>query len=438
MFKNATDEALVQQRITALRPKLENNSMFTSSFWNYYVESEQLLITLMTPPYTPPPYNANGSIEYGWVLYFLNEYMSWLPGLPASQITAADWTQWGTVWDGNGVCYGDGSLVNTQQYAVMDMQWAFALIGFLENYDNKHTPNPEYTTVPISTTAFPKQLNIGLFGDWGTSPTITPGNTPSPSSQVIAQLSKLNPDILIHLGDVYYSGTATEEQNNLLNQWIAAPTGNFALNSNHEMYDGANGLYNPTLINKIFTGQGQATYFIITYGDWIIAGLDSAYNATHMYMDGAITDSVQKGLLKTLSGYAAQGKKLLILTHHNPIIEPGGQINSLWTDVTGSDALNANPDYWYWGHIHNGVVYAVTPVTGTTACRCLGHAAIPYGNAPWFENNSNVDFFTNKTPNPSTGNPVQAMNGFAVLTLTPTGGITETWYYQDGSVAWTA
>lgn len=438
MFKNSTDEALVKQRIAALQPKLENNSMFTSSFWNYFVESEDLLITLMTPPYTPPPYNANGSIEYGWVLYFLNEYASWLPGLPPTQITSANWKAWSVIWNGNGVCYGDGSLVNTSQYAVMDLRWAFALLGYLENYNNKHPLGATYKTINISTATYPTQLNLGLFGDWGTSPTLETNSKPSPSNEVITQLSALNPDILIHLGDVYYAGTAGEEQDNLLAQWKAAPAGNFALNSNHEMYSGANGLFDPTLCNPVFAGQGNNTFFVINYGDWIIAGLDSAWNATSMYMDGAITDSTQIALLNSLSGWTAQGKKLLILTHHNPIIEPGGQTNSLWTDVTGSGALNSNPDYWYWGHVHNGIVYAITPVTGNTACRCLGHAAIPYGNATWFENNPNVSFFTNAVPNPCTGNPVQAMNGFAVLSLTPTGGITETWYYQDGTVAWTS
>lgn len=430
-------DTAIKAKIEALRPKLETDVLFTDSFWQYYIESEELLIAMMTPPYTPPAYTSKGSLEYSWVLYFLNEYAPWIPGLPKSQITPTDWANWGKIWEGNGVCYGDGSLVNTQQYAMMDLRWVIAYLGYIENKDNKHPFNNNYNTTTVSTTTHPTQLTLGLFGDWGTASVQEGTGKPSPSADVMTQLSKQNPDILIHLGDVYYKGSADEEQANLLNQWKPASVANFALNSNHEMYSGGYGLFNPTLCNPIFSAQKNSTFFLINYGDWIIAGLDSAYNSTEIYMNGAITDSAQLGLLKSLQGWSAKGKKLLVLTHHNPIIEPGGQTNSLWTDVTGSGALNGNPDVWYWGHVHNGVVYANTAATGSTACRCLGHGAIPFGNATWFENNPNIDFYTNKTPNPSTGNPVQAMNGYAILTLYPNGGISETWYYQDGSTAWT-
>lgn len=437
MFTDLKLETAVKAKLQELRPKLESGTFFTSSFWEYYIESEQLLITMMTPPYTPPAYSPKGSLEYSWVLYFLNNYASWIPGLPASKITNEDWTNWGTIWAGNGVCYGDGSLINVQQYAMMDMRWAAAYLGYLEYMHNKHPFNENYNVTTVSTTSQPDQLTLGLFGDWGTAPKQEGTSNASPSADVMTQLNTLNPDILIHLGDVYYQGSVSEEQNNLLNQWKPAPIANFALNSNHEMYSGAYGLFNPTLSNSIFNAQAQSTFFQINYGNWIILGLDSAYNSTEVYMDGAITDAAQLSLLQSLQGWSAQGKKLLILTHHNPVIEPGGETNSLWTDVTGPNGLNATPDMWYWGHIHNGIVYANSAVTGSTACRCLGHAAIPYGNATWFENNTNIDFYTNKTPNPSTGNPVQAMNGFAILTLYPDGGISETWYYQDGSTAWT-
>ncbi len=437
MFTTNLDlDATIRAKIEALRPQLESGALLKGTFWQYYQQSEQLLITLMTPPYTAPPYTANGSLEYSWVLYFLNEYANWIPSLPPSKITQQDWTNWGKIWDGNGVCYGDGSLVNTSQYGIMDLRWAIAYLGYFENKNNKHPFNYSYNTTTVTTTSHPQQLSLGLFGDWGTVPIQEGTSNPSPSADVMAQLANLNPDILVHLGDVYYKGAANEEQANLLNQWKPAPVANFTLNSNHEMYSGANGLFDPTLKNSIFAAQAQSTFFQINYGDWIIVGLDSAYNSTDIYMDGAITDTAQLDLLKSLQGYAATGKKLLVLTHHNPLIEPGGQTNSLWTDVT--NALGCSPDVWYWGHVHNGIVYANNSgLTGNTACRCLGHAAIPYGNASWFENNSNITYYTNKTPNPSTGNPVQAMNGFAVLSLTPNGGITETWYYQDGSIAWT-
>jgi hypothetical protein len=39
----------------------------------------------------------------------------------------------------------------------------------------------------------------------------------------------LNPQITIHLGDVYYAGTSGEETRNLLNVWPQGSFGSFAL-----------------------------------------------------------------------------------------------------------------------------------------------------------------------------------------------------------------
>ena len=51
----------------------------------------------------------------------------------------------------------------------------------------------------------------------------------------------------------------------------------------------------------------------------------------------------------------------------------------LWKQAAA--VLNGNPAYWYWGHVHNGIVYAPRASPGNTLSRCLGHAALPFGNA---------------------------------------------------------
>ena len=43
---------------------------------------------------------------------------------------------------------------------------------------------------------------IGLIGDWGTGAV--------PAKRILRQLKAQNPDVLIHLGDIYYSGTEEE------------------------------------------------------------------------------------------------------------------------------------------------------------------------------------------------------------------------------------
>jgi hypothetical protein len=93
-------------------------------------------------------------------------------------------------------------------------------------------------------------------------------------------------------------------------------------------------------------------------------------------------------------------------------------------------AIGLTPDYWYWGHVHLGLVYgeqsAVTKATkGITKVRCVGHSAIPFGN-PWglSVGGKIIDYIAN-TPIPGTN---MAMNGLAMLTLKQDGGIKEEFF----------
>lgn len=420
--------------------------------WEEYVQDENLLIQIMNG--NPPSPNDPGEIEFSWVLYFLNvklkNYSSTgkkiydvlkIMGMPNTQIKPGDWSHWEDELKGEGVLLGDGTLVSTQIYAILDKGWALAIFDYflLELDLKKKEPfvtNPKLNVISGSQNS----LSIAIIGDWGTGDYID-GNSPhSPSYNVMAAIQSMSPDIVIHLGDVYYAGTSTEEQDKLLNAWTYnAPSGNFTLNSNHEMYDGAKGYYQVALQSSLFnsyqTGpNGSAcSYFSIEFGDFLILGLDSAYEATDKFMNGRITNSDQ---LSFIQNAAKQGKKIIILTHHNPIDTMGDSTNALWDDVTGANGLNSDPEMWYWGHIHNGMVYNEKAASGSTKARCLGNGAIPIGNASWFENYSLMDFYTH-TPieNPSPENKLRVKNGFAVLTFSAS-SIEEDWYDDSGNLCW--
>jgi hypothetical protein len=209
------------------------------------------------------------------------------------------------------------------------------------------------------------------------------------------------------------------------------------------MYNGANGYFKTALADRRFELQQKTSFFSINYGDWVIVGLDSAYNATHMFMDGALNDQYQPGFLAEQFKTAP---KSLLLTHHNPMNFQGTSLDegTLWNDV--ATALGGkHPTAWYWGHVHNGVVYNQNAPTGSILARCLGNAAIPIGNSWQLENQNNelgskspVEYYTN-TPLGINWFRYKLLvqNGFAILELTPEGGMVETWYNQDGSVAWT-
>src|SRR5437868_4394487 len=119
------------------------------NLWQYLQACEQDLVDLMNG--NPPVENDSANIEYSWVLYFMNNdlqstlnkiglgsfytpLMSLLTlaygPMPPSQITPTDWANYKTVWEAQGVLYGDGSLVSTAYYAVMDDEWPTALVYY--------------------------------------------------------------------------------------------------------------------------------------------------------------------------------------------------------------------------------------------------------------------------------------------------------------------
>jgi Calcineurin-like phosphoesterase len=456
-----------------------------TQLWPYLQACEQDLINLMNG--NPPPENSSASIEYSWVLYFLNNdlyafltklglgafYEPLIEALkitygpmPASKITPATWTTYETTWKGAGVLYGDGSLVSTSYYAVMDVEWATALIYYYLSifglYNGVLTPFPTTpASVQFSEAEYPS-LRVALFGDWGTGAYADGNLSASPSQLIGQQITKANPDVTIHLGDVYYAGTSSgfvfngEEVNNLVNCWpTPASDYNFTLNSNHEMYSGANGYFTNALGNSIFNAQTNTSYFQLRYGSWLILGLDSAYyDTSSLYMNGALTDTNQLAFLNTAGKYAlANNLQVVVLTHHTALNTTGDAQTSLYAQVVnalqmpgqGPNGTNAGvmPSYWYYGHIHNGVVYSANSASGGINCRCLGNAAIPIGNSSWLQDAMNgasptVTFYTNTPlPNPTVQQSLRVLNGYAILTFTPT-TVVETWYNQDGSQAWTS
>lgn len=140
-----------------------------------------------------------------------------------------------------------------------------------------------------------------------------------------------------------------------------------------------------------------------------------------------------------------------VLTHHNPTNIEGtgtgtgtGQLR-LWNDVTS--ALGKAPDFWYWGHIHNGIVYSDQsfPAQNGTKARCAGHGAIPFGvgyglQNPDGTNKPSIAYFAHELlssvyENTDAQQANRVLNGFAMLTLKPD-SISEEFIDQTGAVRW--
>ncbi|MGH7932146.1 MAG: metallophosphoesterase family protein, partial [Candidatus Binataceae bacterium] len=215
----------------------------------------------------------------------------------------------------------------------------------------------------------PANARVGIVGDWGTG---------RPEAlAVLKQLAGTHPDIAVHLGDIYYSGTEYEVDTYFYQEWksalgdLAAGGKTFALSGNHEMFCGGAPYYR--LIDRL--GQ-PASYFCLRNEHWQIIGIDTGLH-DHDPLRGKPTyleDSEAAWLRHKLDN--AGGRRTILLSHH--------QLFTSKEDI-GGQAINQKlyqqlqsclpeVDLWLWGHEHDLVIYKnYLRVLG----RCVGHGAFP-------------------------------------------------------------
>jgi hypothetical protein len=442
-------EKLLLRPMTDLRGEITRLGAFLQA-------CETRLVRLMNNEH--PSESDPGVTQYGLALYVLDTthpILRRLLDFPKSQINPALLKQWEAEIGSGGVDDYEGSLIATGKYLQLDAGWVTALIYYLalKLGIREVSSWATFGTTPATIQAQGDTVKIALVGDWGTGP-FNDGNIEYPALQVIDQVKQLTPDYTIHLGDVYYAGTSgfldsDEELNNFVNTWVSGSQGSFMLNSNHEMYSGAQGYFGKGLKAAPFAAQNNTSYFAIESDKWIVIGLDTAYyDKSSLFMYGALTDPGQINFIKSLN---TTNKTVIVLTHHNPTnIEGTGTTSgtvqlTLWSDLTS--ALGKPPDFWYWGHIHNGIVYSDQsfPAQNGTKARCAGHGAIPFGIAyglqnPDGSNKPSVEYFSHELlssayENTDAQQANRVLNGFAMLTL-KSDSIVEEFIDQTGAVRW--
>jgi Calcineurin-like phosphoesterase len=213
-------------------------------------------------------------------------------------------------------------------------------------------------------TELPEPARVAVLGDWGTG---LYGATPCAQS-ILQDQGRF--DLLMHLGDVYYSGTQGEVQARFLDLWPRVEGAICrAINSNHEMYSGGKAYFGQTLPEF---GQ-TSSYFALQNAHWLLVGLDVAYQ------DHDIDDQQVRWLKRTIA--QAGDRKVLLFSHHQLFSRFDGQGPKLAAklgELLGSGKILA----WYWGHEHRCVLYEPDPRYGNLLGRCLGHGGMPYSRRP--------------------------------------------------------
>lgn len=306
-------------------------------------------------------------------------------------------------------------------FTTCDPRYAEAAQQYVEFYKLKRgaAPYKVWTNIGdfIVDWKLPSNARIAVLGDWGTGQ--------QDAKSLLAAIARKNPDVVIHLGDIYYSGTEFEMKNYFLDIWRSeldlTKTKTFTLAGNHDMYSGGAPYY------ELIQTLGQpASYFCLRNDDWQFVAMDTglhdddALNATPTYLEDTEVQWLQDKI------NTAGNRRTVLLSHH--------QLFTAFEDIGGAylnqklsaqlGPMLANVTAWLWGHEHNQVIYK--PFQGVLG-RCIGHGAYPVGateipDRPAFANVPLENAILTKGPS-------FYSHGYAIVDLN--GPAARVSYYQD-------
>jgi hypothetical protein len=237
--------------------------------------------------------------------------------------------------------------------------------------------NPPYRPNQNVVVDLGTKSRIAIIGDWGTGDDV--------SKNVLEQVAKFKPEILLHLGDVYYAGTESEAKGNFLDicQSILPNIPLYTLCGNHDMYSGGGGYY--WLLDQI--GQ-KASYFCLKNDNWMFLAMDTGFHDNNPFnvstnMTKLVSQEEWSEATWHLSQISNAGNRKLVLLSHHQLFSPFGSVGS----VDGT-AYAYNPtlydvfapvlskvEWWFWGHEHTLGIFP--PHIGLKRGRCLGASAVP-------------------------------------------------------------
>jgi hypothetical protein len=242
----------------------------------------------------------------------------------------------------------------------------------------------------------PNDAKVAILGDWGTG-------MPDAVALLKDIMVKHSPQAIIHLGDIYYSGTPSECQDYFAGVFQQVfdevlGVGNripvFSIPGNHDYYSWGAAYY--SMMNNLNNFPGisnavqPASYFSLRTEDmgWQFLGMDSGYNDSNpahqidpLYAGPWLENTEIQWLRDKLQNFNGG---TILLSHHQ-VFSSNSAINGKLTPYHNQAPYNpflysAVWDYlptkvagWLWGHEHNFVMYnyGMNNVTG----RLLGNSA---------------------------------------------------------------
>ena len=302
----------------------------------------------------------------------------------------------------------------------------------------------EYLAFKVSGGDFPYRANmnpvfnldanatIAIIGDWGTGQDV--------AINLLTQVKKAGPDVVIHLGDIYYSGTQTEAQENFLSicqTVLGAGTPVYSLCGNHDMYSGGNGYY--WLVDQL---KQQASYFCLQNANWQFLAMDNGHNDSNPFTVLTNMTSLNPAEAQWHANRIQQaGSRKNVLLSHHQLFSPFGSVGEVNNTpyaynpnlLANFQSLLSQVTCWFWGHEHTLAVY--DPYMQLQRGRCVGCSAVPvftdqqsYTPATGLTTYNGAPLPTWNSTAITANNGTDYNHGYAIMTLNGTTANVD--YYQ--------
>lgn len=287
-----------------------------------------------------------------------------------------------------------------------------------------------------------KNLVIGVLGDWGTG---------MPSAiTVLQEMMKFQPDLILHLGDIYYSGTLEECKHNFLDviRHYAPETPIYTIPGNHEYFSGGAGYY--SVISELnvpikLKWPVQEASFFCLQNEWLqIQAMDTGWGAhdfKHEQSEAApaLELKEQEWHKYQIQQGVKNNRRIILLSHHQAWsafehvdMHEKTPVNKHLLDTFAEPLKNGHITAWLWGHWHvleayKSPIQLPHPVKKVNVLgRCVGHGAFPVlkSTNPYHVHNHELEKYVDPGIG-TTGVSKEGMvynHGYAVLTLSPTLG----------------
>ncbi|MBP0589594.1 metallophosphoesterase [Paraburkholderia sp. LEh10] len=283
------------------------------------------------------------------------------------------------------------SIQNDIRYNVCDPAWFKVIESYMQYFgpDGSRAKIPYRHAADIGPVTVPLKAGatVALIADWGTGTDV--------AVSLLKEAALQNPDVVIHLGDIYYSGTPQECDANFRNIVDTVLSRNtkdvpvYTLSGNHDMYSGGAGYYGLIDTLNDHARRQPASFFCLRNDDWQFIAMDTGLHDYNPFTVNDVVTFVEKDEEDWITERIAEFSGKTILLSHHQLFSALSQIGPLQANgkLTAynprllasfqrfSQAAKQPIAAWFWGHEHNLSVYQ--PYLELKCGRCIGHGAVP-------------------------------------------------------------